>query len=176
MSEPTRRLELFTGAGRRRTWTDEEKAAIITESDGRGTSASAVARRHGLSASQLFTWRRLARQAGRLDDRTTQRHRFGRRAESLLEDQLLFGLDEAEQVEAAGFAAEESEPTKNEESEPAKKEARRAKRRTNRGALSAHLPRVECLVDIDSTASPCCAGTLHRIGEDVSECLDVVPA
>ncbi|GEN00779.1 hypothetical protein MRA01_53180 [Methylobacterium radiotolerans] len=46
-----------------------------------------------------------------------QRHRFGRRAESLPEDQLLLGLEEAEQVEAAGFAAEESEP--------AKKEARR---------------------------------------------------
>ena len=33
-----------------------------------------------------------------------QRHRFGRRAESLPEDQLLLGLEEAEQVEAAGFA------------------------------------------------------------------------
>lgn len=64
-----------------------------------------------------------------------QRHRFGRRAESLPEDQLLLGLEEAEQVEAAGFAAEENEP--------AKQEARRAKRRTNRGALPAHLPRVE---------------------------------
>ncbi|GAB6841723.1 hypothetical protein HNR00_004983 [Methylorubrum rhodinum] len=97
-----------------------------------------------------------------------QRHRFGRRAESLPEDQLLLGLEEAEQVEAAGFAAEESEP--------AKQEARRVKRRTNRGALPAHLPRVECLVDIDSTACPCCSGALHRIGEDVSERLDVVPA
>jgi transposase len=64
MSEPIRRLELFTGAGRRRTWSNEEKAAIVAESDGPGTSISAVARRHGLSASQLFTWRRLMRQAG----------------------------------------------------------------------------------------------------------------
>ncbi|WP_267360785.1 MULTISPECIES: transposase [unclassified Methylobacterium] len=64
MSEPIRRLELFTGAGRRRTWSNEEKAAIVAESDGPGTSISAVARRHGLSASQLFTWRRLVRQAG----------------------------------------------------------------------------------------------------------------
>ena len=72
MSEPIRRLELFTGAGRRRTWSDEEKAAIVAESDGPGTSISAVARRHGLSASQLFTWRRLARQAERHDDRTVR--------------------------------------------------------------------------------------------------------
>src|SRR6185312_7373022 len=89
-------------------------------------------------------------------------------AESLPEDQLLLGLEEAEQVEAAGFAAEETEP--------AKKEARRVKRRTNRGALPAHLPRVECLVDIDSLVCPCCSGALHRICEDVSERLDVVPA
>ncbi|CAN7743603.1 transposase [Mesorhizobium sp. LjNodule214] len=31
-----------------------------------------------------------------------QRHRFGRRAETLPEDQLLLGLEEAEQLEAAG--------------------------------------------------------------------------
>ena len=46
---------------------DEEKAAIVAESDGPGTSISAAARRHGSSASQLFTWRRLVRQAGRHD-------------------------------------------------------------------------------------------------------------
>lgn len=63
MSEPVRRLELFTGAGRRRAWSEGDKAAIVAESDGPGASVSAVARRHGLSASQLFTWRRLARQA-----------------------------------------------------------------------------------------------------------------
>ncbi len=90
-----------------------------------------------------------------------QRHRFGRRAESLPEDQLLLGLEEAEQVEAAGHAAEEAEP--------AKKAVRVGKRRTNRGALPAHLPRVETLVDIDGTACPCCSGALHKIGEDVSE-------
>lgn len=36
-----------------------------------------------------------------------QRHRFGRRAETLPEDQLLLGLEEAEQVEADGLEAEE---------------------------------------------------------------------
>lgn len=68
MSEPVRRLELFTGAGRRRTWSEEEKAAIVGESTASDTSISAVARRHGLSVSQLFTWRRLARQ-GQADAR-----------------------------------------------------------------------------------------------------------
>lgn len=42
--------------------------------------------------------------------------------------------------------------------------------------LPAHRPRVECLVDVASPACPCCAGALHRIGDDVSERLDVVPA
>lgn len=39
--------------------------------------------------------------------RELQRYRFGRRAESLPEDQLLLGLEEAEQVEAEGFASAE---------------------------------------------------------------------
>lgn len=61
MPEPVWRLELFTGAGRRRVWSQDEKAAIVSESEVSATSISAVARRHGLSVSQLFTWRRLAR-------------------------------------------------------------------------------------------------------------------
>ena len=28
----------------------------------------------------------------------------------------------------------------------------------------------------DTTACPCCQGQLHKIGEDVSEVLDVIPA
>ena len=52
-----RRLELITGIGRRRRWTDEEKAWIVAESLDPATTVSAVARRHGLHVSQLFTWR-----------------------------------------------------------------------------------------------------------------------
>jgi transposase len=61
MSEPARRLEIFTGAGRRRTWSAEQKAAIVAESVGGSESVSAVARRHGLTPPQLFAWRRQAR-------------------------------------------------------------------------------------------------------------------
>ena len=46
----------------------------------------------------------------------------------------------------------------------------------NRGALPAHLPRVEVVVDIDDKACPCCGGSLHQIGEDRAEMLDYVPA
>src|SRR3954468_11662893 len=52
-----RRLEVITGVGRRRRWTDEEKARIVAESLDPATTSSAVARRYGLHASQLFVWR-----------------------------------------------------------------------------------------------------------------------
>ena len=59
--EPVRRVEVFTGAGRRRRWTAEQKARIVAESDEGGETVSAVARRHGLTPQQLFGWRRQAR-------------------------------------------------------------------------------------------------------------------
>jgi transposase len=98
-----------------------------------------------------------------------QRHRFGRRAESLPEEQLQLGLEEAEQVEAATH-------TENEEKVPAEKTARAARRRANRGSLPTHLPRIEMLVDVDNTTCASCSSPLHRIGEDVAERLDIVPA
>lgn len=58
---PARRIELFTGAGRRRAWTPDEKAAIIAESCSGAETVCATARRHGLTPTQLFTWRREAR-------------------------------------------------------------------------------------------------------------------
>jgi len=98
-----------------------------------------------------------------------QRHRFGRRAESLPEEQLQLGLEEAEQAEAAGQA-------ESEENTPAERKTRAARRRANRGALPAHLPRIDTLVDVASMICPGCSGPLHRIGEDVAGRLDIVPA
>jgi transposase len=83
-------------------------------------------------------------------------HRFGRRAESLPIDQLLLGLEEAEQIEAEGFASEEA-------ADPGKRAERARKRR------------LEQVVDIEDKTCPCCRRALHAIGEDVPECLDVVP-
>ena len=56
-----RRIEIFTGAGRRRAWPVSVKAAIVAESKIAGPSVCAVARRHGLTPQQLFAWRRQAR-------------------------------------------------------------------------------------------------------------------
>src|SRR4051794_40362908 len=52
-----RRVEVITGVGRRRRWSDKDKARIVAESLDAATTSSAVARRYGLHASQLFVWR-----------------------------------------------------------------------------------------------------------------------
>lgn len=44
------------------------------------------------------------------------------------------------------------------------------------GRARAYLPRIEMVVDIDDHVCPRCRNALHRIGEDVSERLDIVPA
>jgi transposase len=56
-ADGSRRLEVITGVGRRRRWTLEDKAWIVAESLDPAATASAVARRYGLHASQLFAWR-----------------------------------------------------------------------------------------------------------------------
>src|SRR5580704_825690 len=98
-----------------------------------------------------------------------QRHRFGRRAETLPEDQLLLGLEDVEQVAA-------SKECEGEVADPAERADRATRRRINRGSLPAHLPRIEMVVDIEDHTCPCCRNALHRIGEDRSEKLDIIPA
>ncbi len=61
VSEGPRRFDVFTGAGRRRSFTRAEKAAIVEESYAGGDTVCGVARRHSLTPQQLFGWRRLAR-------------------------------------------------------------------------------------------------------------------
>ena len=75
-SETPRRLEVFTGAGRRRSWTTEQKAQIVAECDEAGASVSAVARRHGLTPQQLFGRRRDAR--GRAEEASDHGAPFAR--------------------------------------------------------------------------------------------------
>jgi transposase len=63
ITKPARRLEVFTGAGRRRSFSDVDKARIVGEIVASGDSVSGVARRHGLSPQQLFGWRRQLRES-----------------------------------------------------------------------------------------------------------------
>ena len=62
-----RRVEVLTGAPRRRRWSAAEKAAIVAESLAPGAVTSAVALRYGLHRNQLYSWRREFRSAAVAD-------------------------------------------------------------------------------------------------------------
>jgi transposase len=101
--------------------------------------------------------------------RQLQRAQFGRRSEKLDPEQLLLALEEIEQAIAGNEAAADKK-------DPTAARARSAKRRINRGALPAHLPRVDVTIDPEDTNCPCCRSPMHVIGEETSERLDVIPA
>ena len=100
---------------------------------------------------------------------TLRRALYGARSERQLQpaDQLPLALNDlsAAPVEPAKL------PRPANSNQPARPRAAR-----NIGGLPAHLPRVHITIEPARLACPCCEGKLHRIGEDVSEMLDVVPA
>src|SRR5918994_3200622 len=99
-----------------------------------------------------------------------QRALFGRRSEKTAHpDQLQLALEDLEQAIAEG----EVEAERTDRMQQA---TRARQRRLNRGALPKHLPRHEVVIEPDDQTCPCCGGALHRIGEDVAERLDVIPA
>jgi transposase len=82
---------------------------------------------------------------------------------------MLLGLEDVEQAAASEEVAAEA-------ADPAERANRTTKRQMNKGSLPKHLPRVEMVVDIVDRTCPCCGKPLHRIGEDIGERLDIVPA
>jgi transposase len=99
------------------------------------------------------------------------RHQFGRRSEQLTAEQLQFGLEDLEQTSAENQAGQDAaEPIGDRQPKPrAERPAR------NLGALPAHLPRYEVVIDAEHEACPCCGGAMHSIGELRTEQLDMVP-
>ena len=98
-----------------------------------------------------------------------QRSQFGRRSERLDPEQLNLALEDIEQAVAANEAADDK-------TDAAGAKGRAEKRRTNRGALPAHLPRVDVTIAPEDTNCPCCRSSMQVIGEETSERLDVIPA
>jgi transposase len=96
--------------------------------------------------------------------RQFQRAQFGRRSEQLDRDQLRLALEEQEIVGATAAAVEAQKTTRS-RPEPG-----------GRKSLPAHLPRVEVVIEPETTSCPCCGGGMHVIGEEKSERLDVIPA
>jgi transposase len=55
------RVDVLGGVERRRRWSSDEKMRLVEETLVPGAKISEVARRNGISASLLFTWRRQSR-------------------------------------------------------------------------------------------------------------------
>jgi transposase len=53
-------VEIFRGQARRR-WSEADKRRLVAETIGPGATVHGVARRHEVSPSQLFAWRKLYR-------------------------------------------------------------------------------------------------------------------
>lgn len=98
-----------------------------------------------------------------------RRMHFGASSERLPEAQLQLGLEDLETAIAKGEAAAETR-------DPEQRQQNLARRRASRGALPAHLPRIEVTLSPEDTACPCCRAAMVVIGEDRSERLDVIPA
>ncbi len=100
---------------------------------------------------------------------TLKRLQFGRSSERLDKDQLNLAFEDLVQGLAEIEQAEER-------ADPALKAHRARERREKRPSLPDHLAEVEVVLEPEQSVCPCCSGALHRIGEDVSRRLDVVPA
>ncbi len=91
---------------------------------------------------------------------------FGAKSEKADPDQYQLVLEDIETAIAVVHAEDEAiDPPKD----------ARKKRNANRGALPKHLPRIEEVIDPESTTCTC-GCQRHVIGEDVSEHLDIIPA
>jgi transposase len=102
---------------------------------------------------------------------TLKRTLFGARSEKFDADagQLPLGLED--------LSTAPTEPEREAAAKPnGQDQTTRPKPVRNIGGLPKHLPREDVVIEPAIDACPCCHGTLHRIGEDVSEMLDIVPA
>ncbi len=95
---------------------------------------------------------------------------YGKRSEKLSADERQLAFEELEgasaEVEAAA-AAEDPSPARS---------PKRPRPARNLGHLPEHLPRIEQVIEPESTLCPCGCGEMVKIGEDRAERLDIVPA
>src|SRR5690554_5488726 len=94
----------------------------------------------------------------------------GKKSEKLSDDDRQLAFEDLE------IAVAEVEEQRQAQAPGDDKPRRKRVARRNRGNLPADLPRIEQVVEPDSLMCPCGCGIMHRIGEDRSERLDIVPA
>ena len=100
---------------------------------------------------------------------------FGARSERsavIIAEQLALGLGDVEAQAVLPAPANDDGPDGRE----TEKAGSRKKPTRNIGALPAHLPRFDIVIEPETKTCSCCAGALRRIGEDVNEVLDRIPA
>jgi len=95
MSDTFSKVEVISGVARRRRFSTELKLAVVAETMQPGMSISYVARRHGLSPSLVFRWRRLMSEGGkeavRADDEVVAASEVRRLQERARELERLLG-------------------------------------------------------------------------------------
>ena len=94
---------------------------------------------------------------------------YGKRSEKLSADERQLAFEELEGASAEVEAAAAPE-------DPSPRASKRPRPARNLGHLPAHLPRIEQVIEPESTLCPCGCGEMVRIGEDRAERLDIVPA
>ena len=115
---------------------------------------------------------------------------FGKSSEKLSEDERQFAAEDLEvalgEVESEAdevdieVDADEADESGSESDQDASsgtgQKKKKKKPNRNLGHLPKHLPRVEQVIEPESTECPCGCGQMHRIGEDRSERLEIIPA
>ena len=93
---------------RRKQWSVQEKLQIVRETLQSGSSVPVIARRHGVNANQIFTWRREYRR-GKLLERGVETERE-RKTPALLPVQIHVPMKTAPQEARAAPASPASQP------------------------------------------------------------------
>ncbi len=97
---------------------------------------------------------------------------FGKKSEKINDDQLQLAFEELEAALAETQTAQAETQGKSGASDKPRKPPKR-----NLGRLPIELPRIENIIEPESTLCPCgCGKQMIKIGEDRSERLDILPA
>ena len=118
------------------------------------------------NAAQAERIRRLEHLIGELN-----RVLYGKRSEKLTPDERQLAFEDI--VAAAAELEEAVKPASPPQPAPSPNRPRAAR---NIGHLPEHLPRIERVIEPESTLCSCGCGEMAKIGEDRSERLDIVPA